>query len=152
MSQQSWQAAAIALQTFQLAILLFHDWIPLGSLTDAKAVRQENTLAAMLVGTAITSVPVAFFLWRSIVNFGHTYPHGLKIALWLIYGFLFIGELQAWWIPYFFGASATKVERYQKMFGRTHAFLPVRNGIVPNTLHVTLHLATFATLLVLTQL
>jgi len=38
------------------------------------------------------------------------------------------------------------------MFAATHAFLPERNGIRPNTLHVILHLATLATLLVLAVL
>jgi hypothetical protein len=42
--------------------------------------------------------------------------------------------------------------RYQAMFGRTHAFLPVRNGIRPNTLHVVLHLIIVAILAVLALL
>lgn len=152
MSLQSSQAAAIALQSLHLAILLLHDWIPLAPLTDVEAVRRANKFTHMLLGTAITSVPVAWALWRSVANFGHPYPRGLKIGLWLIYGILFAGELQSWWIPYLFGASPAKVERFQEMFGRTHVFLPVRNGIAPNTFHVFLHLATLATLLVLTQL
>jgi hypothetical protein len=32
------------------------------------------------------------------------------------------------------------------MFEATHAFLRERNGIRPNTLHVSLHVATLATL------
>lgn len=35
------------------------------------------------------------------------------------------------------------------MFGNTHAFLPARNGIRPNTLHVILHLATLASVVIL---
>jgi hypothetical protein len=35
------------------------------------------------------------------------------------------------------------------MFGATHAFLPERNGVRPNTLHVILHLMTLTTLVVL---
>jgi hypothetical protein len=35
------------------------------------------------------------------------------------------------------------------MFGKTHSFLPPRNGMVPNTAHILLHLATAATLIVL---
>jgi hypothetical protein len=50
------------------------------------------------------------------------------------------GAIRAWWIPYFFGTSPERVERYNDMFGNTHAFLPPRNGIVPNTLHCVLHL------------
>ena len=42
-----------------------------------------------------------------------------------------------------------RAARYQKMFGNTHSFLPKRNGVVPNTAHILLHLATAATLLVL---
>jgi hypothetical protein len=35
------------------------------------------------------------------------------------------------------------------MFGNTHSFLPQRNGMVPNTAHILLHVATLATLVVL---
>jgi hypothetical protein len=152
LSVLTWQVAAIALEAFQLAILLFHDWIPLGRLNDVPAVHGANTRAQLLAGTFINSAPATFGLWRSIAFFGHPYPRGLMIALWLIYGILLIGEIRAWWYPYFFGTSRERVERYRIMFGRTHALLPPRNGIVPNTLHVSLHAATFATLLVLTQL
>jgi hypothetical protein len=38
------------------------------------------------------------------------------------------------------------------MFGNTHAFLPERNGIRPNTLHILLHACTAATLVLLAQL
>jgi hypothetical protein len=43
-----------------------------------------------------------------------------------------------------------RAARYRAMFGSTHAFLPERNGIVPNTLHCLLHAATVAMLLALT--
>ena len=35
------------------------------------------------------------------------------------------------------------------MFGTTHAFLPERNGILLNTLHVILHAATVSLLIAL---
>jgi hypothetical protein len=35
------------------------------------------------------------------------------------------------------------------MFGNTHRFLPIRNGLAPNTAHIMLHLATAATLFIL---
>ena len=35
------------------------------------------------------------------------------------------------------------------MLSNTHHFLPIRNGLVPNTAHVMLHLATAATLFIL---
>jgi hypothetical protein len=55
---------------------------------------------------------------------------------------LLIGESRAWWKPYLLRADPKLVQRYQAMFGKTHAFLPKRNGIVPNTAHVVLHACT----------
>jgi hypothetical protein len=60
--------------------------------------------------------------------------------------------VKAWWVPYLIRSDPVRVARYQSMFGATHAFLPERNGIRPNTLHVILHLATLGTLLVLAAL
>jgi hypothetical protein len=62
---------------------------------------------------------------------------------------LFAGELRAWWWPYLIRPEPDRAARYRGMFGKTSAFLPERNGIVPNTLHVALHAATAATLILL---
>ena len=69
--------------------------------------------------------------------------------LWISYGLLFVGELTAWWIPYLFRPEPERAARYQAMFGATHAFVPERNDIRPNTLHVILHIVTLMTLVVL---
>jgi hypothetical protein len=42
-----------------------------------------------------------------------------------------------------------RAARYQIMFGKTHSFLAPRNGMVPDTAHILLHVATAATLIVL---
>ena len=147
-----WQSALLVLQAFQLAFLLVHDWIPLGPFNDVRAVRRENAVRLVVIGTTVSSAPVVAALWLSIRYFGQPYPTWVRVWLWLTYGLLFAGELEAWWIPYLFRSDAKRRARYQAMFGHTHAFLPERNGIVPNTLHVVLHAATLATLLVLTQL
>jgi hypothetical protein len=65
------------------------------------------------------------------------------------YGLLFIGQIRAWWIPYLFRPEPERAARYPIMFGKTYSFLPPRNGTVPNTAHILLHLATAATLIVL---
>ena len=46
--------------------------------------------------------------------------------------------LRTWWIPYLLIDEPARADRYQAMFGRTHTFLPVRNGIRPDTLHIAL--------------
>lgn len=141
--------ALFAFQCFHVLFLALHDWIPLGTFNDVRAVREANPGRKLLAGTLISLTPFAIGLAASGVYFGRAYPAWLFWWLWISYGLLFVGELTAWWIPYLFHAEPARAARYQVMFGATHAFLPERNGIRPNTLHVTLHIVTLITLVVL---
>jgi hypothetical protein len=62
---------------------------------------------------------------------------------------VFVGELRAWWVSCLFSPEPKRAARYQIIFGKTHTFLPVRNGLVPNTAHFLLHIATLFTLVLL---
>lgn len=137
------------LQVFHVLFLSLHDWMPLGSLNDLRAVQAENSRGKLIAGTLISTAPFAFGLAASAVHLGQPLPAWLFDYLAISYVLLFIGELQAWWIPYFFRPDPVRAARYKAMFGSTHAFLPPRNGIRPNTLHIILHVATLATLVVL---
>jgi hypothetical protein len=128
---------------------LLHDWIPLGPLNDLRAVRAENSRRGLVIATLISTLPFAFGLAASIHYRGRMYPEWLLIYLCVSYALLFLGELQAWWIPYLFVPQPARAARYEKMFGGTLSFLPARNGITPNALHVILHAATLATLVLL---
>ena len=139
----------LALQAFHVLFLLFHDWIPLGSLNNIAAVRAENSLPKLLIGTAISTSFFLFGLIASAIHRNGPYPHWLLWYLLIGYLFLFYGELTAWWIPYFGAPQPERAARYQTMFANTHAFLPARNGIPLNTLHIILHVFTLATLLVI---
>ncbi|MGF6766105.1 hypothetical protein P3T24_006446 [Paraburkholderia sp. GAS33] len=143
------QIVLIALQVFQVAFLWFHDWIPLGRLNDVRAVRNQDTLQRLIVVTLIQSVPWTIGLVFSGLYFGQSYPDWLGSWLRGTYVILFLGELYAWWVPYLVRVDAKRAARYQIMFGNTHSFLPLHNGIVPNTLHVVLHASTAATLVML---
>jgi len=143
------EAILIALQTFQVLFLALHDWVPLGGLNDVAAVRSEMPTRNLLIATLIQTSFFAMGLFFSISCHGRSYPAWLNYWLWISYVTLFIGEIQAWWIPYLVRPDPKRAARYQKMFGKTHSFLPRHNEIVPNTAHVLLHLATAATLLVL---
>jgi hypothetical protein len=141
--------ALFVLQIFHVLFLSLHDWIPLGKLNDPKAVRATISGGKLLAATLISTAPFAFGLAASAVYLGRPYPQWLLLWIGISYAMLFVGELQAWWIPYFFRAQPERAARYQAMFGGTHAFLPVHNGIRPNTLHVILHAGTLAILTVL---
>ncbi|MGA2096220.1 MAG: hypothetical protein ABSH39_07970 [Candidatus Acidiferrum sp.] len=147
--QSTAMAALFALQCFQVLFLGLHDWIPLGTLNDVKAVRAANPGRKLFAATVISLTPFAIGLAGSAIYLGRAYPSWLLWWLWISYGLLFAGELRAWWIPYLFRTEPERVARYQVMFGATHTFLPQRNGIRVNTLHVILHVATLATLVIL---
>jgi hypothetical protein len=143
------ELALLALQAFQVVFLWIHDWIPLGRLNDVAAVRSQDTVWRLVIVTFVQSVPYSIGLFFSARSFGRPYPHWLDMWLWISYGVLFVGQIRAWWIPYLLRAEPERAARFQVMFGKTHSFLPQRNGLVPNTAHILLHLATAATLLVL---
>ena len=142
----------IALQALQVAILWLHDWAPLGPFNDVAAVQSQGSRARLIRVTLIQSVPYTVGLSFSIVYLNRTYPGWLWNWLWISYGLLFAGELRAWWAPYLLRPEPERAARYRTMFGGTLAFLPERNGIVPNTLHCLLHAATAATLVILAVL
>jgi len=144
-------ALILALQIFHVAFLALHDWVPLGRLNDVRAVQAENPEGRLLRTTFVSTV---LFVPPLIVGLMH--PHGpwpgwVWIWLWVGYGVLFVGEIRAWWWPYFMGTSEMRVERYRVMFGQTYAFLPERNGIRINTLHFVLHVMTLVTFVVVTM-
>jgi hypothetical protein len=141
----------VMLQAFHAAFLWGHDWIPLGRLNDVAAVRRADSTPRLVRVTLIQSLPFTIGFLFSFYDWHRSkpYPEWLWYWLWISYGILLWGELTAWWMPYFGRPQPERAARYQAMFGRTHAFLPERNGIVPNTLHCLLHAATLATLLTL---
>jgi hypothetical protein len=139
----------LGLQSSVVLILLVHDWIPLGRLNNLVALRSADTLTARLTATLIPLIPTALALYFSAKRITQPYPHDLNMLLWITYSILLVGMLQAWWIPYLFKPDPKRAARYQVLFAGTHTVLPVRNGMVPNSLHILLHLVTFATFVLL---
>ena len=139
----------IVLQAIQVAILWMHDWVPLGGLNDVEQVQAEDTRARLVRVTLIQSIPYTLGLIFSVAYKQTHHPRWTLDWLWVSYLLLFGGEVRAWWAPYLIHAEPDRAARYRKMFDGTHAFLPARNGIVPNTLHCIFHAATAATLIAL---
>lgn len=124
-----------------LIFMIVQDWVPLGTLNDIEAIKQDRTTSELIMVTLIGVAQVCLFIFLIFIFMGKKYP--LLIKMWLVIhpSFILGGAIMSWWLPYFFGIGVEgKVERYSLMFGDTHAFLPVMNGIVPNTLHTLFHL------------
>ncbi|MBS4220984.1 hypothetical protein KHA96_22070 [Bacillus sp. FJAT-49711] len=129
---------------FVFLFMLLHDWVPLDPFNDVHAVSAETSIGRLIITSLINTGQMLVIMVILLSYMGKKYP--IWAQLWLIIhqSCIFIGAMLSWWIPYFFGiGAADKVGRYTKMFGNTHSFLPVRNGIVPNTIHTIFHLTLF---------
>lgn len=128
-----------------LLFMLSHDWIPLGSFNDIPGVRAENSIGGLIKITIINTLSVLVVIVIALLFIGKRYPIWARIWLIIHLGSILFGAILAWWVPYLFGADAEMIERYNVMFGNTNAFLPVKNGMVPNTIHVLFHLTLLMT-------
>jgi hypothetical protein len=139
----------VGLQCLVVLFVALHNWIPLGRLNDVRGVRKEFPGSKLLITTLINFTPFAFGLAASAFYFERIFPGWLLWWLWISYALAVYGSLKAWWIPYLFRPDPVLAARYQVMHGTTHTFLPERNGISPNTLHVMFDVLTLAILIVL---
>ena len=141
--------ALVGLQGYVVLFLLLHDWLPLGRLNQNAKKRHTDSLPQMLWTTLVAAVPAGIGLWGSASRFQAPYPEWLRLLLWITYGALFVGSLRAWWIPYLIIPEPERAERYKQIFQNTHRFLPEHNGIAPDTLHVSFHVAAVLVIILL---
>lgn len=85
----------LALQTFHVAFLALHNWIPLGRLNDVRAVPAANAGASLLVTTILSAAPYAAGLATSLAHLHGAYPPWARTWLWVSQG--------AWWVPHLEG-------------------------------------------------
>jgi hypothetical protein len=135
-------------QFFVVLFIAVHDWIPLGKLNNLAGIRAVDSTRRLLVVTVLSTLPFAIGLAASVYYAATGFPMWLMWWLWISYGLGLYGMLRAWWVPYLLVADPVRAARYQERFAHTHAFLPLRNGIRPDTLHVCFH-AVFLVLLIL---
>jgi hypothetical protein len=131
--------AFIACQCFVVLFIGFHDWIPLGRLNNLAGIRAVDSLAKRVLVTVLSVLPFAVGLAGSIAHASTGFPEWLTWYLWITYGLGLYGLLRSWYIPYLLIPDPDRAARYQQRFDQTHAFLPARNGIRPDTLHVGFH-------------
>jgi hypothetical protein len=131
--------AFIGCQLFVVLFIALHDWIPLGKLNNLEGIRAADTKLRLFVVTLISTLPFAIGLAASVYYAGTRFPMWLMYLLWISYGAGVYGMLRAWWIPYLLVPDPARAARYKIRFAHTHAFLPTRNGIRPDTLHVCFH-------------
>lgn len=137
----------IALQFILFLLMIFHDWISVPPLNDIPALKREDTTFYRLLGSIVNGVLVLIPLTLTLVYVNTpVLPFWAGMSISLFYLLLTIGSTLSWWVPYFFGSSPQHKQAFAK-FKNTHHFLPaIGNNVVPNTLHVILHLCIWACL------
>ena len=136
----------------QLLVALFialHDWIPLGALSNPAGLRTVDTAGKRIAVTLLSTLPYAIGFAASAYYASSGFPMWLMWLLWISYGAGLYGMLRAWWVPYLLVPDPVRAARYQERFAQTHSFLPTRNGIRPDTLHVSFHAVYVVTLILL---
>jgi len=143
------QHALILCQVLVVIFIALHDWLPLGQLNNLTGVCTVDTRGRLAITTVMSTLPFAAVLAASIPFASTGFPSWLLWWLWITYLVCAFGILQAWWIPYLTAPDPARAERYRVRFAGTHGFLPLRNGIRPDTLHVAFHALVIATLVLL---
>lgn len=130
----------IILQIILLFFIVFHDWIPIPPLNDVKTLKQIDGNRGRLIASAINGFWILVPLIITIKGYFFPLSSIGKTTVFLFYFSLSIGTILSWWKPYFFGSSTKHKQAFHK-FKHTHHFLPARGtNVIPNTLHVILHI------------
>jgi hypothetical protein len=132
----------ISIQILLFFFMILHDWIDLPPFTDLQALKKAHSTRFRLIGSAVNGILVLIPLAITLLYRDAHLPLWARLLFVGLYGLMTFGTLSAWWIPYFGGGylihgNKAGFEEYR----HTHSFLPPRGeNIVPNTLHVILHL------------
>lgn len=130
----SFVGVAILFQAGLALYLQIVEWIPLGRWNN---VANGNGQGQLDVIIAITQITILIFFWR---RWRWLMPVGVAAYAW--WAWL---EIQSWWIPYFYGASAQWMEVYSRWFKDTYKFLPPIGGHpIPDAEHTVLISLIFA--------
>ena len=131
--------AFLGCQLFVVLFIALRDWVPLGKLSNRPAIRAADTRRRLLLVTVASALPYAIGFAASAHYAATSFPMWLMYWLWISYIAGLYGMLRAWWVPYLLLEDPVRTARYRERFANTHSFLPTRNGIRPDTLHVCFH-------------
>lgn len=131
-----WNQLAACMPLIFLAYQLLIDWVNLFPWNDLSTKTPKTRLLELLLNYS----PLLLITY----GFQQATPTSQLFALVGSVAYL-IGHLNAWWRPYFFGASPKEIVEYNQYFSRTYKFLPpIEDHPIPDGEHVVLGLICLA--------
>lgn len=126
-------------QLILLPFITLHDWVHIPPLTDIRELEKHSTTLGRFINSLIYFLFIFIPLTLTVI-YREQYPFWVLICWVSLYGLLTVGTIFAWWIPYLFGSTEKHKQDFIEYQG-THHFLPKHgNNVIPNTMHVILHL------------
>lgn len=128
----TWLLLAASVPLLLLAYQLFINWVNVFPWNDASV----KTLRERTLETGLNYAPLL------LISFAFFRPSLIGVLWAMIGSYLYLlGHLNAWWRPYFFGASAKEQQDYLRLFQRTYKILPpIGNNPIPDVEHIVLGL------------
>lgn len=135
----------ILLQLILFFIMILHDWLPILPFNNVADLKKHDSNKKRFIGSLINGVAVLIPLILTLIYYPN-YSASTVNTIICFYLLITVGTIVSWWIPYIFGSSKSHKEAFLK-FQNTHHFLPkIKDHVVPNTLHVILHLFVWSCL------
>lgn len=137
----------VILQIVLLLFMILHDWISIPPFNDVEALKSSDSNFYRVLGSVINGMTVFVPLIITLKYYYQPYiPLSSLITIIAFYLLLTVGTVLSWWVPYLFGSSEKHKQHFTK-FKNTYQFLPARgDNVVPNALHVVLHLQVWSCL------
>lgn len=127
------------LQMVLLFFMTFHDWVHVPPLTDIRELEKHSAQTGRLINSFV-------FFFLIFIPLFLTWFYQKHFSFWVafhitnFYGWLSLGTIVSWWMPYFFGSYWHEHKKAFAEYKNTHHFLPkIGDHVVPNTFHVILH-------------
>ena len=127
-----WNQLAMLMPLIFLTYQILIDWVNLFPWNDVTTKTPKTRLLELLLNYS----PLVLIAY----GFHRATPTSQLYALIGSIAYL-LGHLNAWWRPYFFGASVNEQAEYSQYFSRTYKFLPpIKDHPIPDGEHVVLGL------------
>jgi len=121
----NWMILAVTVTLILLVFRIVYDFVPLYPFNDLSKKSKTRRKRDLL----FHYVPIGAMVLFNALN--HPVAHLAALLLAVIYT---LGIVAVYWLPYFKGTTEERSDKFERLYGKTHRFLPKRGSHpIPNT-------------------